>query len=88
MNRGSLQKRIVFPKVEGEISLIVVCDAFVSTTGLMGWNRCFAKDNRYIKYETAIERGTKWAWLRPAMVAGRPREVRVSYSVLFAREAA
>jgi len=83
----SLQKRIVFPKVEGEISLIVVCDAFVSTTGLMGWNRCFAKDNRYIKYETAIERGAKWAWLRPAMVAGRPREVRVSYSVLFAREA-
>ena len=81
----SLQNRIVFPKVEGDVSITIFCDALVSTTGLMGFNRCFAADDRYVKYETAIRRGMNWAWLRPAEVDGHVRKVLVPYSVVFER---
>ena len=81
----SLQKRIRFPPVEGDVFVRLDCDAAVSRKGTVRYTYCFAPDSRFVRFERAIATAASYAVIAPAMTEGVPHTVWFQYRVEFER---
>lgn len=82
----SLKNKINFPDTEGNVKVLIHCDASVEKRGRLDMARCLAKDDTLAEYESAILVATnKVVTMVPAMENGRPVEVWFQFSVFFER---
>jgi|GEM_PF-1874816 len=81
----SLQNRIRFPNIEGDISLTILCDSFLTRNGRFRTNLCFSHgtDQRAWLFDIAIKRAARYAKIQQALVNGHGRAVRFKYKVEF-----
>jgi hypothetical protein len=79
----SLQNLIKFPDTEGDLMLIVRCDARLSRVGQVETNQCFMEDNSKSAFERAIAAAAFRAKFTPAQRDGRRVPVYYQFSVVF-----
>lgn len=84
-SKYSLQNKIKFPQVDGDISILVVCDAELSRSGRFRLTVCFSeRDNQQIvAFEKAVHRAAKFSRIQSAKINGRGKKVWFQYSVEF-----
>lgn len=82
---GSLESLLVFPDVQGDVTADVYCRAAVSPDGKLRRNYCFRSASVDEVFHDAIETAAQSARLIPAVVAGEPHRVFISYRVVFVR---
>lgn len=89
-SKKSLQNRIVFPKVDGEIHKKFYCLATLTAAGRFKYNRCVEdgdEDGYYVKdtdvFHVAINSAADRSRIKPAIIGGVKRIVQFQYSVEF-----
>lgn len=89
-SKSSLQNRIKFPKsiakLDGDITVVVRCDAFIKRNGKINSNFCYQETGLYYPYVMAINRGVKRAVMNPGKVNGTSRKVYFQYYVVFMKK--
>lgn len=80
---ASLESRIRFPDLPGEIVEWINCTAMVPTGGRITHNFCFAHRDDSEWFKMAIHDAIGEIRLQPAVVDGKPARVAVNYRVLF-----
>jgi len=81
----SLKNLIRFPKVEGDLSIVVNCTSIGTSKGRIQDAKCSAPDDPNQKFAIAVSRRTKSARITPATVAGIAEEVDFQFNVVFTR---
>lgn len=82
----SLQNLVSFPDTEGDLMLIVRCDARLSKIGQVETNHCFMKDNSKSAFERAVATAIFRAKFTAARRDGRRVPVYYQYSVVFEKK--
>lgn len=81
----SLKNLIRFPKVKGDLSIVVTCTSIGTAKGRIQEAKCSAADDPKQKFAIAVSRRTKSARITPATVAGKNEQVDFQFSVIFTR---
>jgi hypothetical protein len=80
---ASLESRIRFPEVPGEVVEWINCAAMVPTGGRITHNFCFSDRDNSEWFKMAIHDAIGEVSLQPALVDGKATRVIVNYRVLF-----
>ena len=80
----SLERRLDFPKSDGDVDVIVSCTAHATAKGRN--IRCSSAADPGLKFSSSVNRRARSARLDPARVDGEAREVDFQFSVRFRRQ--
>ena len=81
----SLQKKIKFPDVDGDFSVLVRCRGWVGKRGHMRHQTCFTPGESQAVFATAIRSAFRNAKMVPAQVEGKKEWVYIKYLVRFTK---
>ena len=81
----SLKNLIRFPKVQGDLSVVVNCTSIGSAKGRIREAKCSATGDPSQKFAIAVSRRTRSARITPAIVDGKNEQVDFQFSVVFKR---
>ncbi len=83
--KRSLKNLIKFPKVKGDLSIVVTCTSIGTAKGRIQEAKCSAADDPSQKFAIAVSRRTKSARITPAVVDGKDEQVDFQFNVVFTR---
>ncbi|MCZ6894614.1 MAG: hypothetical protein O7H40_11290 [Gammaproteobacteria bacterium] len=81
----SLKNLIKFPKVKGDLSIVVNCTSIGSAKGRIRDAKCSATDDPSQKFAIAVSRRSRSARITPAIVDGKNEQVDFQFNVVFIR---
>ncbi len=84
----SIDKQIVFPETDGDVSVLLRCDALIKKNGRKRHLRCAYPEDIDRRYVLAVERAAKKARIAPATVNGKKKTARLQFIVKFEQEGA
>lgn len=85
--KRSLKTLLKFPKVDGDVSVIVICTSIGAANGRIREAKCSAANDPSQKFAIAVNRRAKSARINPATVDGRKEKVDFQFAVVFSRTA-
>ena len=81
----SLKNLIRFPKIKGDLSIVVTCTSIGTAKGRIQEAKCSAADDPDQKFAIAVSRRTRSARITPAIVDGKNEQVDFQFNVVFTR---
>ncbi len=87
-SKHSIDKQIVFPETDGDVSVLLRCDALIKKNGRKRYLHCAYPEDIDRRYMLAVERAAKKARFAPATVNGKKRRARLQFIVKFEKEGA
>ena len=81
-----LHKRIVFPKMTRDATVMLQCVSQVAKNGRMKETGCYTKDQFESDFASAVIKGAKKAYMNPAVVNGKSRKVYLQFRAEFIAE--
>jgi len=83
----SLQNIIKFPEIEGDASIIVLCETDVTRSGRFGNTSCVSNREKYaMKFEIAVLRAVKRTKIKAASLDGKQKSVWFQFTVQFVQK--
>lgn len=82
----ALGRLIVFPEIEGKVSVMLNCISQVQTSGKMRETGCYIKDQFDSPFAEAVKKAAKKARMMPAEIDGKNREIYLQFRVEFIQE--
>lgn len=83
--KRSLKTLLKFPKVDGDVSVAVICTSIGTAKGRIREAKCSAANDPSQKFAIAVNRRAKSARINPATVDGRDEQVDFQFTVIFSR---
>jgi hypothetical protein len=83
--KHSLNTLLDFPKVDGDVSVAVICTSIGTANGRIREAKCSAANDPSQKFAIAVNRRVKSARINPATVDGREEKVDFQFTVIFSR---
>lgn len=84
--KKSLQNRVRFPRVKGDVSIFIRCNITVDKRGRLDENWCYSAELGSAPFVAAIDRAIPGARIRPGRVNGKGVKVSFRYSMHFERK--
>jgi hypothetical protein len=81
-----LHKRIVFPKMTRDATVMLQCVSQIATNGRMKETGCYTKDQFESDFASAVIKGAKKAYMNPAIINGKSRKIYLQFRVEFIAE--
>jgi len=81
-----LHKRIVFPKMTRDATVMLQCVSQIATNGRMKETGCYTKDQFDSDFASAVTKGAKKAYMNPAIINGKSQKVYLQFRVEFIAE--
>ena len=81
-----LYKRIVFPIMTRDATVMLQCVSQIATNGRMKETGCYPKDQFESDFASAVIKGAKKAYMNPAVINGKSRKIYLQFRVEFITE--
>jgi len=78
-----LNKRIVFPKMTRDATVMLHCVSQIASNGRMKETGCYTKDQFDSDFASAVIKGAKKAHMNPAIINGKAQKVYLQFRVGF-----
>jgi len=82
----ALGKFIVFPEIEGKVSVMLNCISRVQGSGKMRKSGCYVENQFDLPFAEAVKKAAKKARMSPAIIDGKNREIYLQFRVEFIQE--
>jgi hypothetical protein len=82
-SKRRLDKRIVFPKMTRDATVMLLCISQVAANGKMKETGCYTKDQFEVDFSSAVIKGAKKARMNPAVVNGKAQKIYLQFRVEF-----
>jgi len=85
-SKRRLDKRIVFPKMTRDATVMLLCVSQVAANGRMKETGCYTKDQFEVDFSSAVIKAAKKAHMNPAIVNGKSQKIYLQFRVEFIAE--
>jgi len=85
-SKRRLDKRIVFPKMTRDATVMLLCVSQVAANGRMKETGCYTKDQFEADFSSAVIKAAKKAHMNPAIVNGKSQKIYLQFRVEFIAE--
>ena len=82
-SKRRLDKRIVFPKMTRDATVMLLCVSQVAANGRMKETGCYTKDQFEADFASSVIKAAKKAHMNPAIVNGKSQKVYLQFRVEF-----
>lgn len=82
----SIGNLVDFPKVDGDVRVVVICDGHATIKGRLKDAKCSAADDPELEFTMAVSRRFNSSRLTPAIVNGKAEDVDFQFAVIFTRQ--
>ena len=85
-SKRRLDKRIVFPTMTRDATVMLLCVSQVAANGRMKETGCYTKDQFEVDFSSAVIKAAKKAHMNPAIVNGKSQKIYLQFRVEFIAE--
>jgi len=85
-SKRRLDKRIVFPEMTRDATVMLLCVSQVAANGRMKETGCYTKDQFEADFASAVAKAAKKAHMNPAVVNGKSQKIYLQFRVEFIAE--
>ena len=82
-SKRRLYKRIVFPEMTRDATVMLHCVSQIAANGRMKETGCYTKDQFDSDFASAVVKGAKKAYMNPAIIDGKAQKVYLQFRVGF-----